>query len=130
MIILAHRGNLEGPNPAAENSLAAMRRALELGSGVETDLRRAPDGKFYIAHDPGPRTSVNDFMQFASLFEAFPDRPVAMNVKELGYEGDLITLQASGRLGARSFYFDFELLEPATPGRTQRLIAGLPGGAR
>src|SRR4051812_12585041 len=108
--ILAHRANLEGPHPPSENSLAATRRALELGFGLETDLRRDPRHGFYIAHDPQPWTPANDFKRFAALFREFPDRTVAMNVKELGYEADLIPLQQSGDLGRRTFYFDFELL--------------------
>jgi glycerophosphoryl diester phosphodiesterase len=126
--ILAHRANVDGPAAAAENSLAAARRALELGFGIETDLRRDGDGRFYIAHDPQPRTGENDFARFAALFRAFGRRPVAMNVKELGCEAGLIALQQSGDMGQRSFFFDFELLEPESPGRSQRRIRELPGG--
>jgi hypothetical protein len=49
-------------------------------------------------------------------------------VKELGYEAALIELMRSGRLGRRSFFFDFELLEPKTPGAAQRKIKSLPDG--
>jgi hypothetical protein len=103
---------------------------LELGFGIETDLRRDSNGEFYVAHDPQPRTPENDFTKFALLFRKFADQVVAMNVKELGCERELIALHQSGDLGARAFYFDFELLEPETPGRSQRLIHGLPGGDR
>jgi hypothetical protein len=34
----------------------------------------------------------------------------------------------SGNLGGRAFYFDFELLEPNSPGAAQRKIKSLPGG--
>jgi glycerophosphoryl diester phosphodiesterase len=129
MVILAHRANLRGPEPATENSLAATRTVLELGFGVETDLRRDAAREFYIAHDAQPHCPENDFAAFERLFRAFPDRIVAMNVKELGYEAELVALLRSGALGERAFYFDFELLEPTTPGRTQRLIAALPDGA-
>jgi len=50
-----------------------------------------------------------------------------MNVKELGYEADLIALQKSGDLGGKSFYFDFELLESKSPGHAQRLIQKISG---
>ena len=130
MIILAHRANLNGPNPPTENSVDATRRALELGFGIETDLRRDEDGSFYIAHDLQPKKAANDFKQFAALFRRFPDRVIAMNVKELGYEPALIALHHSGDMGDHSFYFDFELLEPASPGRTQQLITTLPDGDR
>jgi glycerophosphoryl diester phosphodiesterase len=127
MVILAHRANLEGPNPKLENSLEATQRALEMGFGIETDLRRDADRQFYISHDLQPRTPENDFGLFSELFQKFSDRVVAMNVKELGYEKDLIGLQTSGAMGRHSFYFDFELLEPATPGRTQKMLRALAG---
>jgi glycerophosphoryl diester phosphodiesterase len=128
MVILAHRANLEGPNPKLENSLAATQRALELGFGVETDLRRDENRQFYISHDLQPRTQENDFYLFSELFQKFNDRVVAMNVKELGCEKDLVSLQISGAMGRHSFYFDFELLEPTTPGRTQKMMQALSDG--
>jgi glycerophosphoryl diester phosphodiesterase len=130
MVIFAHRANVGGPNPASENSLSAMQQTLELGFGVETDLRRDAENRFYIAHDLQPWTGENDFTKFAVLFRRFAGRPVAMNVKELGYEPELVRLQNSGDMGNHSFYFDFELLEPKTPGRTQRFICQLAGGER
>ena len=126
--ILAHRANVDRPDPAAENTLAATRRALELGFGLETDLRKDAQNRFYIAHDLQPWSPKNDFAQFTKLFREFSDRTIAMNVKELGYEAELIELQHDGYLGNRSFYFDFELLEPKTPGQAQRKMRGLPGG--
>lgn len=128
-VLLAHRANLHGPDPAHENSLDACAHALELGFGVETDLRRACDGRFYISHDPGPHSAANDFAAYSALFRRYADRVIAMNVKELGYEADLIALEAAGALGERAFYFDFELLEPAAPGGTQRILRTFPGGA-
>jgi len=130
LCLLAHRANLHGPEPARENSLAACARALELGFGIETDLRRDANGNFYIAHDLAPRSQQNDFAAFAALFRRWPDRVIAMNVKELGYEPELIAVHAEGALGVRGFYFDFELLEPATPGLAQRRLRALPGGAK
>lgn len=126
--ILAHRANVDGAKPALENSFAAAQRALALGFGLETDLRRDSQKRFYIAHDPQPWTKGNDFQKFAALFRKFSNQTIAMNVKEPGYETDLIALQKSGNLGGKSFYFDFELLEPKTPGSAQRLIQKLSGG--
>ncbi len=53
-IILSHRGNLVGPCPSAENRLTTVRAALDCGWGVETDIRCAADGRFYISHDARP----------------------------------------------------------------------------
>jgi glycerophosphoryl diester phosphodiesterase len=125
--ILAHRANLSGPRSVAENSLAACAAALDLGFGLETDLRRDASGAFYISHDPVPRTYENSLPAYTELFRRHPAAVIAMNVKELGYESELIELVNSGRLGPNSFYFDFELLEPKTPGASQKKIRSLPG---
>lgn len=45
----AHRG-LHGPG-VPENSLAAFRAALELGAGIECDVRLTADGKVVVFHD-------------------------------------------------------------------------------
>jgi len=127
--ILAHRANLTGPHSVVENSLAACARALELGFGLETDLRREANGAFYISHDAHSRTAKNGLEAYTELFRKYPKAELAINVKELGYEAALIELMKSGRLGARSFYFDFELLEPKTPGAAQKKLKSLPGGA-
>ena len=127
-VILAHRANLRGPRSARENSLADCAAALEQGFGLETDLRREPTGRFYIAHDPEPRTAENGLEAYTGLFRKFPDAELAINVKEPGYEAELVALIHSGQLGARSFYFDFELLEPASAGAAQRKIRALTGG--
>jgi glycerophosphoryl diester phosphodiesterase len=126
--ILAHRANLAGPHSAVENSLEACARALEAGFGLETDLRRDAAGAFYISHDPLPRAAGNRLESYTELFTRHPTAELAINVKELGYEPALVALMKSGRLGARSFYFDFELLEPETPGAAQGKIKALPSG--
>jgi glycerophosphoryl diester phosphodiesterase len=126
-IILAHRANLAGPRPGEENSLEACARALEAGFGLETDLRRDAAGEFYISHDAVVRTEANSLAQCAKLFVRHPNAELAINVKELGYERALVELMNAGRLGKRAFYFDFELLEPKSPGEAQRKIKALPG---
>jgi glycerophosphoryl diester phosphodiesterase len=130
VIILAHRANLTGPHSVVENSPAACAKALAEGFGLETDLRRDAGGDFYISHDPLPRTEENRLEVYSALFQKHPHAELAINVKELGYESALIELMNSGRLGRRSFYFDFELLEPKTPGNAQRKIKSLPASER
>lgn len=55
---MAHRGaSLEAP----ENTLAAFVKAIEIGADmIEFDVRRAPDGKLVISHDPvrGPASQL------------------------------------------------------------------------
>ncbi len=124
--ILAHRANLSGPHSVVENSLAACADALARGFGLETDLRRDAGGAFYISHDPATRTPENSLKAYTELFRRHPTAELAINVKELGYEPALIELMNSGQLGERSFYFDFELLEPKKPGAAQWKIKMLP----
>jgi glycerophosphoryl diester phosphodiesterase len=48
--IVAHRG---ASSEAPENTLAAFERAIEVGADmIEFDVRRAPDGRLVISHDP------------------------------------------------------------------------------
>jgi glycerophosphoryl diester phosphodiesterase len=126
--ILAHRANVAGPDRANENSLKACETALIQGFGLEIDLRRTAEG-FLISHDPSPLSERNDLTLFAALFAKHPLASVAVNVKELGYEPELIRLFEENTFGAGAFYFDFELLEPASPGAAQKKLRGLPGGS-
>ena len=50
MIIIAHRGNVDGINPERENSPDYIDEALELGYDVEIDLR-VKDKRLYLGHD-------------------------------------------------------------------------------
>jgi len=128
--ILAHRANIHGPSPATENRPASTRAALERGWGLETDIRRSADGRFYISHDP--RTDIEDVRaeRFLPHLLAYPTAPIALNVKELGYEAELLRfLDAEGLLD-RLFLFDMELLEGAPAGRTARLFRHLNPSVR
>ena len=49
-VLYAHRGLHDGSAP--ENSLAAFRRAMEKGCGIEWDVRSTRDGELIIHHDP------------------------------------------------------------------------------
>ena len=126
--ILAHRGNLYGPDPRIENTVEAYRAALEAGFGLEIDVRRSSAGEFYISHDPAQDRCGLSLDKFESIFRAHPECMIAVNVKELGYELALAELVASGIFGAQAFLFDFELLEPQTPGRAQRQILSVYTG--
>lgn len=54
MKLIAHRGNVTGPNPLKENSLDYIDVALNLGYDVEIDIRYfEEEQKFYLGHDDG-----------------------------------------------------------------------------
>ncbi len=119
-IVIAHRGNLVGPSPSAENGTKTVRAALDCGWGVETDIRCAPDGRFYISHDR--RGSADGCLaeDFCALFRAHPAATIALNIKELGSEEALIAFLAQQDILAHSFLFDMELLEPRAGATARR----------
>ncbi len=54
MKLIAHRGNVTGPNPFKENSLDYIDSAINLGYDVEIDVRYfKEDQKLYLGHDDG-----------------------------------------------------------------------------
>jgi glycerophosphoryl diester phosphodiesterase len=69
MLVLGHRG---ASVAAAENTPAAFRLADEMrADGVELDVRRVPDGRLLIAHDPLPdRIEEVDRLGLATLDDA------------------------------------------------------------
>ena len=128
-IILAHRGNTVGPNPATENTVSAVQQALASGWGIEIDIRSDPNGRFYISHDP--RSSANECPagDVLRLLRAHRGATVAINVKELGYEAELLRYLDGWGVLEQSFLFDMELLERRA-GDTARRMRRLHPGVR
>ena len=58
MILISHRGNLNGPNEDRENSPYYIMEAIDEGYDVEVDLWWV-DGKVYLGHDE-PQYEVSD----------------------------------------------------------------------
>ena len=56
MILIAHRGNISGPNPELENTMPYLLAAKEQGYHVELDIW-AIDHRIYLGHDR-PTTEV------------------------------------------------------------------------
>ena len=48
--IIAHRANLEGPDPKTENTPEAIQKCIEAGIDIELDIWYK-DGKFFLGHD-------------------------------------------------------------------------------
>ncbi len=63
-IIIAHRGNIDGPLKAEENKPKYIDAALENGFDVEVDLW-LENGHFLLGHDSG-QFQINDDFQAAS----------------------------------------------------------------
>lgn len=112
MIILAHRCNLDGPQHSAENTLPALRMALSLGFGIETDVRHAHGFGFYISHDRIIPDARHSLKSHAALWRSHPDAMIALNIKELGTERALVDALRSLGVEKQVFLFDMELIEP------------------
>lgn len=111
-IVLAHRGNTSGPSSIAENRRPTIAAALTRGWSIETDIRRDADGRFYIAHDPRPSAGEALADDFCALFRAHPEATIALNLKELGYEAELLEYLDRQHVLEQVFLFDMELIEP------------------
>ena len=57
MIIVSHRGNIDGPDRDKENRQESIDQAISLGYDVEIDVRLI-DGNFFLGHD-GPDRRVD-----------------------------------------------------------------------
>ena len=51
MILIAHRGNIDGPNPEMENSLQYIDKAIDSGYNVEIDIWGSLVEGLYLGHD-------------------------------------------------------------------------------
>ncbi len=122
--ILAHRGNAEGPDTNAENVLQTLDAALARGWGLEIDIRRAADGRFYLSHDPQPSADGRLADDFFTCLRAHPEATVALNIKEVGYEDALIAYLIEQRAVRNLFLFDMELIERSA-GETARAFKRL-----
>ena len=111
MLVLSHRGNWDGIRKADENTIRSVRFCLERGWGIEIDIRRAPTGAFYISHEPAEWNKENRAEAFFELIRQYPEMPVALNVKELGYEAELANFLVEQRVTRQTFLFDMEFLE-------------------
>jgi glycerophosphoryl diester phosphodiesterase len=123
--ILAHRGNIDGPSRLGENRLPQIESALARGWGLEVDIRRASDGRFYLSHDR--LASADDGLAaeaFSAALRQAPGATVALNLKELGYERALVRWLRREGVVAQTVLFDMELIEPHA-GETAALFRAL-----
>jgi hypothetical protein len=113
---ICHRGFWR--SPGEKNTEAAFRRSLELGLGIETDIRDR-NGEAVIAHDVGDG-GVMTLAAFFQLYNEYPARPVlALNIKADGLQG-LVKTEIE-RYGIER-YFVFDMSIPDLLGyRAQRI---------
>ena len=118
MIILAHRG--WWTDPAEKNSEAALRRALDAGFGIETDIRDH-DGAVVVSHDP-PRGGGHIALDMLLAWYAEAGQPgrLALNVKADGLQKEVADGLARHGI-VRAFLFDM-----AVPDAIAAIRLGLP----
>jgi len=61
MRIIAHRGNICGPEPGRENTLTQIKKCLDLGLDVEIDVR-VRNNKLWLGHDSYNKTTNEGFL--------------------------------------------------------------------
>ncbi len=128
LLVIAHRANLNGAEPQFENTLERTRECIARGWSVETDIRRDAAGRFYVSHDRAEWSDANDAAAFCALWR-HARIPIALNVKELAYEAELIAFLRAQDVLSHVFLFDMELLE-STAGETARRFRSLDANVR
>lgn len=108
MEIISHRGLWK--DPSEKNSKLALIRSLQLGFGVETDIRDLR-GNLVIAHDPpeGGELALFEFLQIYSQLES--GLPLALNIKADGLGAKLLELLERFEI---KNYFAFDMSIPET----------------
>ncbi|KKM93191.1 hypothetical protein LCGC14_1210860 [marine sediment metagenome] len=67
MILIAHRGNINGPNIMDENKPSYIEDAIDQGYDVEIDVWLL-DGKYYLGHDEPSYVVGLEFLGMKSLW--------------------------------------------------------------
>lgn len=107
MKLLAHRGLWEDGSP--KNSMAALCAAIDLGLGVETDLRDL-DGSLVISHDPATQAAHVDLDAFLAHCARSPRAGcLALNIKADGLQARLQERLTAHGLAAEHFVFDMSV---------------------
>jgi glycerophosphoryl diester phosphodiesterase len=116
MKIIAHRGLWD--DRESQNTITAFKRALDLGFGIEFDVRDS-FGQLVISHDPtvNPKNqNFEDVVDLCSNYEA----TIAINVKS---DGILPKLLSTLGCIEKDRYFVFDMSIPET---IKYLSAGVP----
>jgi len=119
--LFAHRGWCAG---ADENTLAAFARAADqVGiSGVELDVRRAPDGTLLVCHDP-PRAGDNTLTLDAALeFLSGTKLDLFVELKERDIAAIVIDRLVTAKMAERSVVFAFAPVARAFPWEEARPV--------
>jgi glycerophosphoryl diester phosphodiesterase len=88
-LICAHRG---ASAHLPDNSAEAFHSAIAMGAGaIETDVRRTPDGRIVLAHDPLPVDVPPGLVELTELVAIAAGRVrLDVELKEAGYEAEVL----------------------------------------
>jgi hypothetical protein len=106
MKIISHRGCWTAPEE--KNTLAAFERAIDLGVGIETDLRDL-GGELVISHDLPTKKAIRADTFFRLVVREGVAIPLAINVKSDGLQDSLKSMLR--RFGVQN-YFLFDMSVP------------------
>jgi hypothetical protein len=101
MIVIAHRGNTEGPSEL-ENSPGQIGLALKMGYDVEIDVRYI-EGKWYLGHDLPQHEVQAEFLKQNGLWCHAKNIDALYELMKLGircfwHQEDDVTLTSCGHL--------------------------------
>jgi glycerophosphoryl diester phosphodiesterase len=110
--LISHRGNLNGPNRDTENTIPAVKAALDAGYDCEVDVWFV-DGRWYIGHDSPWQVVTQEFLQHGGLWCHAKNLAALMRLRDMGvevfwHEHDERTLTSFGHIWT---YPDKELCE-------------------
>jgi HKD family nuclease len=94
MILIAHRGNINGPNPDNENTIPYIKKTLEEGYDIEIDVRYV-NGSFMLGH--------NNPNGWAAPIEMLQDERVWVHAKTIETLYELLQIS-----NVHCFYHDFD----------------------
>lgn len=102
MILISHRGNLDGPHSNCENSPNYINLAIEKGFQVEIDVWFI-NGDFFLGHDYGKYKVSEDYLENNKLWCHAKNIEALIPLKILGahffwHQNDDVTITSKGFL--------------------------------
>jgi|TARA_B100001093_G_scaffold219637_1_gene210573 hypothetical protein len=105
MILIAHRGNINGPNPERENTLSYIQEALDKGYHCEIDICEWDGKYFYLGHDEPTEAVESEWLRTNNLwchaksYQAL-EAMIAMGINCFFHKSDDYTLTLNGYVWA------------------------------
>ena len=100
MILISHRGNIDGKNPSLENGQRYCQKAIDAGYNVEIDVHFY-DGILWTGHDRPQYRVDDDFLVQEEVWCHAKDIMALRRLLELGthcffHQNDPVTLTSKG----------------------------------